>query len=316
MSRGSLGLVLKLFACVLFITTLAVFVAVIDIAAYTYPSISTAENVAGLAELQRHLRVATVLNEEPVPADELATKSPQGLVERFETETKRSNCSLSRCAELRSLTQSTKGPPCTAASILGCVTNDPFRDPMLQVSTTPLQCADANPLLCPERLCFNFALANKKRNTCWNAAKKSTALDDKEFHCRFMNGTGRVPVGLVSFPGSGNTWARGLLEQVTGLCTGSIYCDIGLLEKGFAGENIQNGAVLVVKSHAILPLWLNESVTVISRRPHFSGIIFILRNLFDALEAEMNRQVYDKHHQGSQSWRSHVSTAGDLRFGE
>ena len=32
--------------------------------------------------------------------------------------------------------------------------------------------------------------------------------------------TGRGPVGLVSFPGSGNTWVRGLLQQATGICTG------------------------------------------------------------------------------------------------
>ena len=38
--------------------------------------------------------------------------------------------------------------------------------------------------------------------------------------CRFMDGKGRLPVALASFPGSGNTWARGLLEKVTGVCTG------------------------------------------------------------------------------------------------
>lgn len=38
--------------------------------------------------------------------------------------------------------------------------------------------------------------------------------------CHFMNGTGRGPVGLVSFPGSGNTWVRGLLQKATGICTG------------------------------------------------------------------------------------------------
>ena len=41
--------------------------------------------------------------------------------------------------------------------------------------------------------------------------------------CRFMNGTNRAPVALVSFPGSGNTWVRGLLEQATGICTGECY---------------------------------------------------------------------------------------------
>ena len=39
--------------------------------------------------------------------------------------------------------------------------------------------------------------------------------------CKFMNGGGRLPVALASFPGSGNTWTRGLLEKVTGVCTGT-----------------------------------------------------------------------------------------------
>ena len=38
--------------------------------------------------------------------------------------------------------------------------------------------------------------------------------------CHFMNGLDRLPVALASFPGSGNTWTRGLLERITGICTG------------------------------------------------------------------------------------------------
>ena len=38
--------------------------------------------------------------------------------------------------------------------------------------------------------------------------------------CHFMNGTSRGGVALLSFPGSGNTWLRGLLEKATGICTG------------------------------------------------------------------------------------------------
>ena len=39
--------------------------------------------------------------------------------------------------------------------------------------------------------------------------------------CHFINGTSRASnVALISFPGSGNTWTRGLLEKTTGICTG------------------------------------------------------------------------------------------------
>ena len=37
--------------------------------------------------------------------------------------------------------------------------------------------------------------------------------------CHFMNGQ-TANVALISFPGSGNTWIRGLLEKATGICTG------------------------------------------------------------------------------------------------
>ena len=36
-----------------------------------------------------------------------------------------------------------------------------------------------------------------------------------------MNGSRRSEVALVSYPGSGNTWTRGLLEKATGVCTGT-----------------------------------------------------------------------------------------------
>ena len=45
-----------------------------------------------------------------------------------------------------------------------------------------------------------------------------------------MSGQGRAAVALVSFPGSGNTWVRGLLERATGICTGELAA---------AGHNIQ-----------------------------------------------------------------------------
>ena len=51
--------------------------------------------------------------------------------------------------------------------------------------------------------------------------------------CHFQNGTNRHPVALASFPGSGNTWMRGLLQKITGICTGRLitpphccYCDM------------------------------------------------------------------------------------------
>ena len=50
--------------------------------------------------------------------------------------------------------------------------------------------------------------------------------------CRFINGASRHTVALASFPGSGSTWVRGLLEKATDICTGKRRlkpkCNVGL----------------------------------------------------------------------------------------
>lgn len=52
----------------------------------------------------------------------------------------------------------------------------------------------------------------------------------------FLNRNSPI-VALISFPGSGNTWLRHLLEQATGTYTGSIYCDHSL-KAMFPGEHV------------------------------------------------------------------------------
>ena len=60
----------------------------------------------------------------------------------------------------------------------------------------------------------------------------------------------RGPVtALASFPGSGNTWVRYLLQQLTGTLTGSVYYDPHLVRNGFYGENHRGGDVVAVKTH-------------------------------------------------------------------
>lgn len=58
-------------------------------------------------------------------------------------------------------------------------------------------------------------------------------------------------IALASFPGSGNTWLRYLLQQSTGILTGSVYKDYGLMKSGFPAESISNSSVLVVKTHEV-----------------------------------------------------------------
>lgn len=86
-------------------------------------------------------------------------------------------------------------------------------------------------------------------------------------------------IALASFPGSGNTWVRHILQQATGILTGSIYNDKVLKMMGFPGENIQNSSVLAVKTH---DYGINET-------RKYQRAILILRNPKDALLAEFNR---------------------------
>ncbi|RZF42387.1 hypothetical protein LSTR_LSTR004195 [Laodelphax striatellus] len=90
----------------------------------------------------------------------------------------------------------------------------------------------------------------------------------------------RPVIALASFPGSGNTWLRYLLQQATGVYTGSVYKDYGLLKNGFAGESVANGSVSVVKTHE----W-----GAAARAPYQRAVLLV-RAPGHAIHAEFNRQ--------------------------
>jgi hypothetical protein len=66
---------------------------------------------------------------------------------------------------------------------------------------------------------------------------------------KFLDPHPNETVGLVSMPGSGNTWLRYLLQQSTGIMTGSLYNEENLMYNGFPGEGLFGGPMLVIKSH-------------------------------------------------------------------
>ena len=104
-----------------------------------------------------------------------------------------------------------------------------------------------------------------------------------------------TPVALVSWPGSGNSWVRLLLESTTGIYTGGVDCDFSYYAAGMIGEGIVSNNVIVVKSHWEPPTW------------NFTNkILYIVRNPFDVFVADWNRE------QG----HSHVAVANDSYFGK
>ncbi|XP_026318227.1 WSCD family member AAEL009094-like [Hyposmocoma kahamanoa] len=90
----------------------------------------------------------------------------------------------------------------------------------------------------------------------------------------------RNPVCLISGPGSGNTWLRYLLQQATGIITGSVYKDESLLMQGFPGESRKDGSVLLVKSHG--PMDFTSNLV------QFDSVVLLIRNPKDSILAAFN----------------------------
>ena len=53
-------------------------------------------------------------------------------------------------------------------------------------------------------------------------------------------------LGLASYPCSGNTWSRYLIEGLTGYYTGSIYNDPTIRLSGMYGEGVAIGYFMAV----------------------------------------------------------------------
>ena len=90
-----------------------------------------------------------------------------------------------------------------------------------------------------------------------------------------------TPVALVSYPGSGNSWARVLLEEATGIYTGSVYCDKHYLFSGMIGEGVSTENVIAIKSHSSV-----EEMAQLSKK-----VIYIIRNPLKAIVSEYTRQT-------------------------
>ena len=107
-------------------------------------------------------------------------------------------------------------------------------------------------------------------------------------------------VQLSSFPGSGNTWTRSMIEQGSGFLTGSIYPVDKSLSKYFRGEALFDGRrVIAIKTH--YPCfhcftYEQKDNEPISFKPinetgfikNYFSTIQILRNPFDSILSYFN----------------------------
>jgi len=90
---------------------------------------------------------------------------------------------------------------------------------------------------------------------------------------------------LASFPGSGNTFIRSVVEEGTRIFSGSMYDDKTLSSKyEFTGEllpSFREPIMSVIKTHFPLYTALN---------PKLTGAVYILRSPWDAMVSEFNRE--------------------------
>ena len=128
---------------------------------------------------------------------------------------------------------------------------------------------------CKDKICSNFVSVSSW--SCAAQVVKGAPHHSVRPTCRFRNGSSEPFVLLRSFPGSGNTWTRQLLERATEICTGlhnrttsatqsilkccneaefflcnaagSTYCDGSLWKSGMVGEGVNDTTVLTVKTH-------------------------------------------------------------------
>ena len=103
-------------------------------------------------------------------------------------------------------------------------------------------------------------------------------------HCKNMSFQSSGPVvALASFPGSGNSWVRQLLESVTGIYTGAMYCDSSYINAGMIGEGVDTKNVIAIKAHYI-PSFVKKLL-------NNDKAIYIVRSPFRAILSENNRYI-------------------------
>lgn len=122
----------------------------------------------------------------------------------------------------------------------------------------------------------------------------------------------QIPALIYTFPGSGNTWVRLLVEYATGIYTGSLYNDVSIMTE-MPGERYCSYAVSAIKAHPnhftastllsrddtfegevinkrarIFPKKCLESRSPIT---HFGRAVYLMRDPFASIYSETMRQV-------------------------
>ena len=111
---------------------------------------------------------------------------------------------------------------------------------------------------------------------------KSPHIPPSHQHCKNMSfKNSGLTVALGSFPGSGNSWVRQLLESATGIYTGALYCDGSYIGAGMIGEGVTTNNVIAIKTH-------DWPISAWQKVNPDKGI-YIVRSPFGSILSEHNR---------------------------
>lgn len=134
--------------------------------------------------------------------------------------------------------------------------------------------------------CTGIRLLRKLRGKKLKCKHLSSSLSIPQScqHCKNMSfqSTGPV-VALASFPGSGNSWVRQLLESATGIYTGAVYCDSSYINAGMIGEGVDTNNVIAIKAH--------YTPSFVKKLLNNDKAIYIIRSPFGAILSENNRNI-------------------------
>ena len=137
----------------------------------------------------------------------------------------------------------------------------------------------------------------------------------------------RPPPMLYTFPGSGNTWGRLLIEYATGVYSGSVYNDKSLLEV-LPGEFTCNFQVSVIKVHPHTHPGIelvdgtfnsDEHKCMRSNLRKFERALLLVRDPFDSIWSEYQRRFTQNHVLGIKNstydWYRWTANAANLATG-
>ena len=131
----------------------------------------------------------------------------------------------------------------------------------------------------------NYTYKNIKQRAC-HSYEELRYLHKNEFRGRYF---------LASYPGSGNTWGRLLLEELTGIYTGSTYCDDKLFYSGMFGEGVQDESIIAIKTHKPLK-FINPD--------QGDFVVFLVRNPYHAILSRLSYIKTNSHEKAPSFYQS------------